>query len=270
MLLLNGTMITPTIFPDNTSQVWHIPEEELHTCYTKRPLIEWRFSSESEFMHLVQLKTLLNSMGCNNPSLYLSYLPYGRQDREEVSNNTCFALVPFINLLRTLDFESIEVLDPHSTKLIESIATSVYPHNRLIETIASCHTDIICYPDKGAKNKYEKIYTQIKLPCIDASKVREESTGTIIKYELNSSDVDIREKNVLIVDDICDGGMTFIHLAKELYNKGALNVDLFVTHGIFSRGLYPLISAGIKSIHTYKGQAFEHSNTIVYRSKENE
>jgi len=61
----------------------------------------------------------------------------------------------------------------------------------------------------------------------------------------------------MIVDDICDGGATFILLAKELYAAGAKEVNLFVTHGIFSKGLIPLYEAGIKRIFTQDGEASE-------------
>ena len=33
--------------------------------------------------------------------------------------------------------------------------------------------------------------------------------------------------------DICDGGRTFIELAKVLKDNGAKRVTLYVTHGIF-------------------------------------
>ena len=45
-----------------------------------------------------------------------------------------------------------------------------------------------------------------------------------------------KDKKVLIVDDICDGGRTFIELAKVLRAKGAETVDLYTTHGIYSKG----------------------------------
>jgi ribose-phosphate pyrophosphokinase len=40
-----------------------------------------------------------------------------------------------------------------------------------------------------------------------------------------------------MVDDICDGGRTFIELAKELRGMGAEKVHLYVTHGFFTKGL---------------------------------
>jgi len=44
--------------------------------------------------------------------------------------------------------------------------------------------------------------------------------------------------DLLIVDDICDGGGTFTLLAKAICEvKPDCNIDLVVSHGIFSRGL---------------------------------
>lgn len=58
-------------------------------------------------------------------------------------------------------------------------------------------------------------------------------------------------KPILVMDDICDGGATFISLAKEikaheLYNDQEL--WLYVTHGIFSKGKQTLLDAGYSKI----------------------
>ena len=49
--------------------------------------------------------------------------------------------------------------------------------------------------------------------------------------EINPADV-----KILIVDDICDGGMTFIKVAEVLKNFGTKQIDLAVSHGLFSKG----------------------------------
>jgi ribose-phosphate pyrophosphokinase len=43
--------------------------------------------------------------------------------------------------------------------------------------------------------------------------------------------------NLIILDDICDGGQTFVELAKHLKAQGAKAIYLYITHGIFSKGL---------------------------------
>ena len=46
-------------------------------------------------------------------------------------------------------------------------------------------------------------------------------------------------EDYVIVDDLCDGGGTFIGIAKDLRERGARRVFLIVTHAIFSKGLEP-------------------------------
>ena len=75
---------------------------------------------------------------------------------------------------------------------------------------------------------------------------------------------------MLIVDDICDGGKTFELLAEQLYSNGAEEVNLFVTHGLFTKGLRPLKNAGIKRIFTNKGEAIQMADGgFGFRKTEN-
>ena len=63
---------------------------------------------------------------------------------------------------------------------------------------------------------------------------RDVKTGKLKEFIVYANDID--NQDCLIVDDICDGGGTFIGLAEELKKKGAGKLYLAVTHGIFSKG----------------------------------
>src|SRR5689334_7783330 len=108
MIKLNGNEITPTIFPDGTSQVWKLYPKPKNLVN----VVEWKFENEAEFLHLAQLKHLIDSFG-GKCFLEISYLPYARQDKE-TSNETTFALNPFSDLLNSLNFEGVSIFDPHS------------------------------------------------------------------------------------------------------------------------------------------------------------
>ena len=69
---------------------------------------------------------------------------------------------------------------------------------------------------------------------IYAQKVRNSQTGEIVETRLEKEAI---AQDCIIVDDICDGGRTFIELAKVLKSKGAKDIYLYVTHGIFSKGI---------------------------------
>lgn len=238
MIKLNGTVITPTIFPDKTSQVWKLPEGLLVTLFDR---IEWHFESEQEIVHLLQLTELCNEQR----HIYISYLPYARQDKP-VSNSSTFALTTLIKMLQVGSFTSITVLDPHNEKALPSDWIIDRPDKR-IQTIVDAFHLQVCYPDKGAAARYKLISDEV----IIADKIRNQLTGEIEGVELDTKYV---SRTILIVDDICDGGRTFTEVAKLLYAGGASQVFLYVTHGIFSKGIEVLKDAGINRIFTYKGE----------------
>jgi len=251
MIYLNGDPVTVTLFPDNTSQVWKLDEKYFGSVSVT---VEWDYTHEGEFMQIAQLKHLLDFYGVDRVYLHIHYLPYGRQDKW-IANNATFALRTFASLLNSLHFTEILIMDPHSQVALNIInkSTAYYPHNSLHKAIQATGADLICYPDNGALVKYVEIY-KLDIPFIYGKKVRDQETGYISNYKLVGG---CEDKIVLIVDDICDGGKTFEILAKDLFAGGAENVHLFVTHGLFSKGLRPLRRAGIDMIFTNKGRAVE-------------
>jgi ribose-phosphate pyrophosphokinase len=255
MILLNDQLLDVTQFPDNTSQVWKI----LNIDKFNFAFISWQFSHEGEFLQLAQLKMLLDQYGLKT-YLRLTYLPYGRQDKE-ISNSSTFALHTFSFLLNSLKFKEVVIVDPHSSVSLDLIDNSraVYPVGRVMSVLNETGADIICYPDKGALVKYSKVYWELKAPFIYGEKVRDQLTGNITGYSVMG---DPSGKNVLIVDDICDGGMTFKILAKDLLALGAKSVVLFVTHGLFSKGTRTLFDSGISRIFTADTEITKRSSTI--------
>lgn len=253
MLYLNNVPVPVTLFPDNTTQVWKLPEE----CFPSLSgLIRWEFQHQSEIFDLVQLVDLVRAK-FNGLHLYVPFLPYGRQDKE-ISNDKTFALHSFADIINWLSFKRITTVDVHSAVAIELIKNleNVMPYVEIGRAIGVTASTMICFPDLGARNRYHIP----DRPVCHGEKVRDQATGHITEYKLIG---DVKDSIVLIVDDICDGGMTFQLLAKQLLETGAAEVHLYVTHGIFSKGLKPLKAAGIKQIFTRKGVVNEHQGNIV-------
>lgn len=251
MISVNGFVVQPLMFPDGTSQVWKLPHKLLSEAAHLHlgGEVIWKFEHEGEFMQMAQIKFLLNKHGIES-SLTLPYLPYARQDKP-TANDATFALRPFAYLLNSLSFKSVAIMDPHSEVALELIdnAVALWPFKEVRQVFAQQGSDIVCYPDKGALVKYTKLFPE--LPFMHGEKNRDPITGNILSYQIMG---DPKGQNVLIIDDICDGGMTFRLLAKDLLNAGAKQIDLFVTHGIFSKGLKVLLDAGITSVFTKEGQ----------------
>lgn len=246
MILINGTPLNVTMFPDKTSQVWKVAALDIPN--TNWVNITWRYENEAEVMHLAQLKMLIDKYAMR-ATLNITYLPYARQDKE-VTNESTFALRTFANILNSLRFNKVIITDPHSDVALQLINNSfaTYPLEQLCSAIDKTKCDVVCYPDKGAVYKYTNVYDY---KYIYGEKTRNQSTGVIEKYKLIGN---APGTNVLIVDDLCDGGATFIALSKELFISGAKEVNLFVTHGIFSKGIEVLKQSGINRIFTKDGE----------------
>lgn len=247
MIKLNGVEIVPTIFPDGTSQVWKLPQQSLSGIAFN---IVWDFEKESELFHIIQLHDLLKTVNklCDI-NLHIPYLPYARQDKE-ISNNNTFARDTFIKIIsRTCSFSRVTCLDAHSNLPI--LIESIFPENEIDFAFDQVKPTLICFPDTGAKDRYRKFFG--KFPMCSFSKDRDQSTGRIKNMFLNEL-VDIKGESVLIIDDICDGGMTFKLCAEKLLTLGAKDVNLYTTHGIYSKGIETLKESGIKRIFNRKGE----------------
>lgn len=243
-LLINDQEVkfTTTTFPDGTSQVWKLESFEFDE-YADEPVILWLFENEAELFHVLQLNALVEAQLGEPCILRAPYLPYGRQDKE-IDNNLSFALNVFKDVLYNAGICRIETFDAHSK-------TEMVYDDPVAPTVADFHKsilkhDVICFPDKGAAQRYGSY----GLPVVYCEKVRNQLTGEITGLKLEDNGNDLHNKSILIIDDICDGGMTFIKVANLLKAYTFRNIDLAVSHGLFSKGRQVLHDAGINNIYT--------------------
>lgn len=250
MIEVNGHILDVTIFPDKTSQVWKIPEKVFGN---KGVDIMWEFESESEIFQLCQLVDLVKSKKLRGfMNLHIPYLPYGRQDKD-ISNSETFSLHTFAKIINSLEFDYVSTKDAHSgiAKRLLNNLDDIFPRGEIKNVLSEIENPVIAYPDHGAYVRYSIELIEFDKNSIIGTKKRNQQTGYIEKYDIEG---DCYGKNVVIIDDICDGGMTFRLLAKDLLKNGAKSVTLYVTHGIFSRGLEVLREDGIERIFTHKGE----------------
>lgn len=229
-----------TKFPDGTSQVWKIKYPISEEDDVK---ILWQFENEAEMFHVAQLAQLVQEVsGHTDVTLVCPYLPYGRQDKD-IGNKLSFALKTFKELMYSVNVDRIETYDAHSTsEMVHSTSPTEF-HKAIF------NHDIICFPDAGAASRYSGI---AKVPTVHCQKVRDQLTGAITGLQLVTADrfFSLKGKRVLIIDDICDGGMTFIKVAELLKEHETAQIDLAVSHGLFSKGKQVLHDAGITNIYT--------------------
>lgn len=165
---------------------------------------------------------------------FIPYFPGARMDR--LSEGLAPLTVEVMG--RLLDYGWTYVFDPHSEEVLNQIHPTIFMPTDLDIPIEKDVVGIIA-PDQGATNRAtdfrDKFYPGAYL--VQGSKVRDPKTGNLSNYQLPSL---VRTGTYIVVDDICDGGGTFNLLqqafdSQEIGLKSSLN--LFVSHGIFSKGL---------------------------------
>ncbi len=215
--------------------------------------IRTRIQSSNDVLELMLTVDIVRRNYPNSKlSLVLPYFPYARQDRVTESSGA-FSLKIFANLINSLGFYKVTSYDCHSdvTPALVDNLVSVSLHEMLRDNndfsfFISHKIDALVSPDAGAAKKVATISEYWKIPLIVGSKSRNVRTGELSAPSINVTSC---PDNVCIVDDICDGGGTFIALAKVLREKGAKKVSLYVTHGIFSKG-FDVFKGLIDEIYT--------------------
>ena len=169
--------------------------------------------------------------------LVCPYLPYARQDRVAFPGEALSAAVA-CRLLNGQDYDSVEVWDAHSDVALALLDRVRHrPASDFVAPIVTSE-DVLVAPDQGAVKRAAACARLAQAPLVFAEKTRSTDTGAITGTVVHSGPVGGRD--FLIVDDICDGGRTFIELAKVLRPLTTGRVKLYVTHGIFSAGFEPL------------------------------
>lgn len=187
-------------------------------------------------------------------TLELPWLPYARQDRT-MRDGDSFALKVFAGFLNQLRFDRVVVLDPHSDVAAGVVDRLVaIPQHRALIHSRTLRAELaqgmmLVAPDAGALKKVHALAQQVNaVEYAILGKHRDIASGALSGFELLKGNV--MNRDVLIADDLCDAGGTFIGSAAVLRAAGARSVSLYVTHGLFSKGVDHLLSQGIDRIWT--------------------
>lgn len=164
-----------------------------------------RIASPTDLFILMQVGNILNRQGIIF-DIQINYLMSMRMDRV-MSFNEAYSLEIVANMINSLNARKVKILEPHSEKTLTLIKRSV--------SISETFTDdfLKVYPDEGAAKRYNAN------PMVDVifKKKRNLSDGRIISIEPINPDVLHKSYGpIMVIDDLCDGGMTFKLIADYL------------------------------------------------------
>lgn len=169
---------------------------------------------------------------------FIPYFPGARQDRSDGMQ------AQTLHVMKTLLLNSfpshVLTFDAHSGALWNDgrILRNIMPSDLSLKTQDEPVAGIIA-PDVGAVERAKKFrnrfYPEAEVIC--CTKKRDPHSGALSGYYMTPL---AKPGHYIIVDDICDGGGTFNLLAEAFMEDPygyTSTLELFVSHGIFSRGL---------------------------------
>lgn len=225
MILLNNKRVNFGRFPNgetnlNFNQLDIYPRSE----------ITLKFESDQDLFNLYILKAHIDQVApMAMPSLTILYMPYSRMDRP--NQYYTFNLKFVCAFINDMLFYQVKVYEPHSdvtTALLdrcmtESPASDLF---RAFRPLTDRGEDlVVMFPDAGAEKRYGSTFCY---PTVVGHKSRDFGDGKITSMTVSGADV--KGKTVVIIDDLCSKGGTFVAAAKALKEQGALVVFLVVTH----------------------------------------
>lgn len=228
MIYVNSIALQQNHFPDGTLNL-KIPP--IAYSEDKPVMLTWNYENDAELFTLICARRHFRDRPV---SLFMDYIPHARMDRVK-NDEDVFTLKYFCEVINSLNFKRVYVLDPHS-----SVSTALL--DRVVVANAGCHiqhviNDIYAniddpqglrafFPDEGAMKRYSE---HAPMPYAFGVKNRDWTTGKILGLNIMNYE-NIKDKTILIIDDICSRGGTFYHSAKALKEYTDKDIYLYITH----------------------------------------
>ncbi len=223
-------------------------------------MLTTRIRNSNDIFLVLLATNALHNMGVTDIKLFMPYLPYARQDRAMIEEGEmpagkpyqeALSLKVFADLINTQKYTGVYFLDPHSdvSAAVFTAFHKISNHDFVRQVLKDKTNFLIACPDAGAEKKVIKLcqaigYTDEIVMC---EKVRDVVTGNLKSIKVHADD--LQGKDIYTVDDICDGGGTYIMQGEELKKKNCGNRYLVVTHGLFTKGL-DVLKPAVEHIYT--------------------
>jgi ribose-phosphate pyrophosphokinase len=236
------------IFPDGERRIQiQVPvlDEDCVVVQSTNPPVD---------QHYIELFLLIDGLkrnGAKSIIVVMPYMGYMRQDHI-FRDGEAVSLLVMIKILESLGITKFIGLDFHTIKVPEMFHIPVV-HLSALDLFAEeikkqLGPSILVSPDMGGLRRIEKMSELLGgIPWIATVKDRDVNTGTI---EINKFDgplpvSELAGKKAMMIDDMISSGGTVIESAKLLKEHGVTEVQVFVTHPIFSKEAPKLIQESI-------------------------
>ena len=191
--------------------------------------------ANDNLMELLLCIDALKRSSAKNITAVIPYFGYARQDRKVVPRTSISAKL-VSNLITKAGADRVVTLDLHAGQIqgffdipVDNLfATPIFARH-IKKNIKN--RDMICVaPDVGGTERARALgkILDVGLAIVDK---RSPAPG---KSKVMNVIGNVKNKVCILVDDIIDSGGTIVNAAKELKDRGAKEVYVYITHGVLS------------------------------------
>ena len=178
------------------------------------------------------------------------YLAYARQDKEFLPGEGV-SLGFVAHLMRSAGIRRLATVDIHSAEGLSFFSFPAYSVSAiplLVEKVRALglSSPAVISPDFGGSKRTEAFAQLYGAPFLRLSKTRDRTNGLV---KIKDEEIDVKGKDVVIVDDVVSTGSTIVAAAEAVMKHGARAVAVACSHGLFvGDAAEKLDRVGVKTI----------------------
>ena len=189
-------------------------------------------------MELLIMIDALKRASAGRITAVIPYFGYARQDRKTKPRDPISAKLE-ANLITTAGADRVLTMDLHANQIqgffdipVDNLLGSPIFVEHFTQKYASCHDDtMIVSPDVGSVARARAFAQKLNMPLAIVDKRRQKANSSEVMNIIG----DVRDKHVILLDDMVDTGGSLCHAAKALVEiGGARDVTACASHGVLS------------------------------------
>lgn len=191
--------------------------------------------TNDNLMELLIITDALKRAGAGRITAVIPYFGYARQDRK-ITNQDPITAKLVANMIEAAGVDRVLTMDIHSNQIqgffdipFENVSGSEILVTDLLRNKDKENTVLVA-PDAGSAKRNRKLADSFELGFALTDKERRKPNEALINGVLG----DVKDKDLIIIDDIIDTGGTIAQVAQYLSEKGAKSITVGCTHGVLS------------------------------------
>lgn len=208
-------------------------------------LVQSTYAPADNFMELLLMIDAARRASANKIIVVMPYYGYARQDRKD-RPRVAIGSKLVANMLVAAGADRIITMDLHAPQIqgffdipVDHLDSSAV----FIPYITQLRLENLTFaaPDVGATNRIREIASYFEAEMVICDKHRKRANEIASMVVIG----DVTDKDIIIVDDICDTAGTLKKAAALLKDKGARSVRALITHPVLSGNAYQNIEESV-------------------------